>query len=229
MLISTGEDVGRLLVLQWRRVSYRQRLRQRVDHVFERVGASASGAASCRCHPQETDGPRRILKPPEPGSPQERAEGVPVHCYGRGYVSYSSPVINLDSPCPVVGESGLGKSTLVNTLFNTKLYPQKTPVAPHEERPQTVAIESISAGEFIPHCFHQHVLTSFRHRGEWRAAAPHRSGHTWIRRLCEQRREVPSHSRTYQTFLLTPGFPAGNRLSTTSNLASTHTWIRRTA
>lgn len=47
----------------------------------------------------------------------------------------------------LAGESGLGKSTLVNTLFNHKLYPKKEVPAPHMERPKTVAIESISAGE----------------------------------------------------------------------------------
>jgi len=44
------------------------------------------------------------------------------------------------------GESGLGKSTLVNTLFNTTLYPPKEPLPPAAERPKTVAIESIGAG-----------------------------------------------------------------------------------
>ncbi|EAU93202.1 septin AspB [Coprinopsis cinerea okayama7 len=47
--------------------------------------------------------------------------------------------------CMVVGESGLGKSTLVNTLFNTTLYPPKEPLPPSAERPKTVAIESIGA------------------------------------------------------------------------------------
>jgi septin 7 len=37
----------------------------------------------------------------------------------------------------------------VNTLFNTTLYPPKVPLAPSEERPQTVAIESIGAGTSI--------------------------------------------------------------------------------
>ncbi|CAG7846182.1 Septin homolog spn1 [Serendipita indica DSM 11827] len=45
----------------------------------------------------------------------------------------------------VVGESGLGKSTLINTLFNTTLYAPKEVLAPSAERPKTVAIQSISA------------------------------------------------------------------------------------
>jgi len=45
----------------------------------------------------------------------------------------------------VVGESGLGKSTLINTLFNTSLYAPKEPLPPSAERPKTVSIESISA------------------------------------------------------------------------------------
>ncbi|KAM7206836.1 Septin domain containing protein [Naviculisporaceae sp. PSN 640] len=46
----------------------------------------------------------------------------------------------------VVGESGLGKSTLVNTLFNTSLYPPKERKGPSLEfTPKTVTIQSISA------------------------------------------------------------------------------------
>lgn len=46
----------------------------------------------------------------------------------------------------VVGESGLGKSTLVNTLFNTSLYPPKEPKGPSLDIiPKTVTIQSISA------------------------------------------------------------------------------------
>lgn len=44
------------------------------------------------------------------------------------------------------GESGLGKSTLVNTLFNTSLYPPRERKGPSLDIiPKTVSIQSISA------------------------------------------------------------------------------------
>jgi septin 7 len=44
------------------------------------------------------------------------------------------------------GESGLGKSTLVNTLFNTSLYPPKERKPPSLDIiPKTVSIQSLSA------------------------------------------------------------------------------------
>ncbi|KAI7872365.1 Septin-domain-containing protein [Spinellus fusiger] len=45
----------------------------------------------------------------------------------------------------VVGESGLGKSTLVNTLFNTSLYPPKNGTELSHETPQTVEVQSITS------------------------------------------------------------------------------------
>ncbi|KAK1922612.1 putative Septin ring protein [Papiliotrema laurentii] len=45
----------------------------------------------------------------------------------------------------VVGESGLGKSTLINTLFDTKLYEPRSIPEPGAERGSTVQIESISS------------------------------------------------------------------------------------
>lgn len=46
----------------------------------------------------------------------------------------------------IAGESGLGKSTLVNTLFNTSLYPPKERKGPSLDIiPKTVSIQSISA------------------------------------------------------------------------------------
>ncbi|KAG1469180.1 hypothetical protein G6F56_003402 [Rhizopus delemar] len=47
--------------------------------------------------------------------------------------------------CMVVGESGLGKSTLVNTLFNTQLYPPKETVELTHETTQTVEVKSITS------------------------------------------------------------------------------------
>lgn len=45
-----------------------------------------------------------------------------------------------------VGESGLGKSTLVNTLFNSTLYPTKERKVPSLDiQPKTVNIQAISA------------------------------------------------------------------------------------
>jgi septin 7 len=84
----------------------------------------------------------------------------------------------------VVGESGLGKSTLINTLFNTTLYPRKEVPPPHHERPKTVAIESISSGklqhmESLILVSHAHImpfsaLALFRHRRERRPFATER-------------------------------------------------------
>lgn len=62
-------------------------------------------------------------------------------------VSATKLILLLWSTWPSIGESGLGKSTLVNTLFNTTLYPPKEVLPPSAERPKTVAIESISAGK----------------------------------------------------------------------------------
>jgi septin 7 len=61
-----------------------------------------------------------------------------------GYVR-AHPTFYADYPC-IAGESGLGKSTLVNTLFNTSLYPPRERKGPSLDiMPKTVSIQSISA------------------------------------------------------------------------------------
>lgn len=45
----------------------------------------------------------------------------------------------------VVGESGLGKSTLISTIFNMPLYPPRSPRDPAAESPKTVDIQTVNA------------------------------------------------------------------------------------
>ncbi|ODV62795.1 septin CDC3, partial [Ascoidea rubescens DSM 1968] len=45
----------------------------------------------------------------------------------------------------IIGENGLGKTTLVNTLFNRSLFPEKDPKDPASEPPSSVEIETVSA------------------------------------------------------------------------------------
>lgn len=57
---------------------------------------------------------------------------------------WRSGILRTDNQFP--GESGLGKSTLVNTLFNTSLYPPKERKQPSLDfSPKTVNIQAISA------------------------------------------------------------------------------------
>ena len=44
----------------------------------------------------------------------------------------------------VVGESGLGKSSLVNSLFNAELFPPKKDVALSEETPKEIVLKAIT-------------------------------------------------------------------------------------
>ena len=46
----------------------------------------------------------------------------------------------------VVGEGGLGKATLVNTLFGTQIIPPRAPLSANEPAPTAVSIKSHTAG-----------------------------------------------------------------------------------
>lgn len=96
---------------------------------------------------------RRFCQSSEPGAQKVGQEGIPVYYHGRWSVSsvLGQSIMNtgpLLIRCSYhsLGESGLGKSTLINTLFNTTLYAPKEPLPPSADRPKTVSIESISAG-----------------------------------------------------------------------------------
>ena len=98
----------------------------------------------------------RLCKPPKSSSQKVCSKGLPVYLHGRRYVPPPCRLRSLLTAPPVIsckfvlylGESGLGKSTLINTLFNTTLYAPKEILAPSAERPKTVAIQSISAGQY---------------------------------------------------------------------------------
>jgi septin 7 len=80
-------------------------------------------------------------------APQECPQRLQLQCHGCWYALFDlfSPFHSLGAN-PSLGESGLGKSTLVNTLFNTSLYPPKERKPPSLDiSPKTVAIQSISA------------------------------------------------------------------------------------
>jgi len=70
--------------------------------------------------------------------------------------SVAVALIGIDTPTPfspeLPGESGLGKSTLINTLFENKLFDleqrsRNAAPPPGTDRGRTVGIESISSGE----------------------------------------------------------------------------------
>ncbi|KAL9124567.1 MAG: hypothetical protein Q9217_006115 [Psora testacea] len=66
-----------------------------------------------------------------------------VMVVGKEFRFLISSIMHILMPA---GESGLGKSTLVNTLFNTSLYPPKERKGPSIDiMPKTVSIQSISA------------------------------------------------------------------------------------
>lgn len=67
------------------------------------------------------------------------------HGYGvasvtkRGFLKFIS--------CYILGQSGLGKSTLINTLFKSKISRKSVQPSSEERIPKTIEIKSITHGE----------------------------------------------------------------------------------
>ncbi len=84
--------------------------------------------------------------------PNYGSNSYTLHCHPHHPASRSYPLAARTPPCFWLcnhpGESGLGKSTLINTLFETRLYGPKQLPGPGADRGKTVQIESISAGEW---------------------------------------------------------------------------------
>lgn len=102
----------------------------------------------------------------------------------------------------VPGESGLGKSTLVNSLFLTDLHKDRKllnaegepAVAPNTRQPhrrlQTCCVFLTCRANQSDGGDHQ---AHGGHRGEGREAEADHRGHPWVRRRCRQQRVVRSH------------------------------------
>lgn len=65
---------------------------------------------------------------------------------GTAHVSYSSPIIFIKLYL-IIGQTGLGKSTLVNTLFASHLIDSKGRQAVDDMEKQTTRIEAVSHGK----------------------------------------------------------------------------------
>lgn len=99
---------------------------------------------------------------------------------------------------PPLGDSGLGKSTLINTLFEHKLYDLAAPRSlangssmNGNATGKTVAIESKSAGERSPSADFPNAYSVLsvpsRYRGKRGSPQVDRGGHTWVWRFRQQR------------------------------------------
>lgn len=99
----------------------------------------------------------------------------------------------------VAGESGLGKTTFINTLFSTTI----KNYADHRRRHQkqidkTVEIE-ITKAELEEKFFKGSsftILSPFHQsHPDKLSSSPHRHRHSWLRRLCQQQRLMATHHR----------------------------------
>ncbi|KAF8306359.1 septin AspB [Clavulina sp. PMI_390] len=114
-----------------------------VDSASAHTNAYTNGSADPVANGRSAAGPNGSL--PSGGAVRKKLMGYVGFANLPNQVHRKSVRKGFQFTAMVVGESGLGKSTLINTLFATELYPEKEPLPPSAERPSTVAIESISA------------------------------------------------------------------------------------
>lgn len=92
---------------------------------------------------------RRLRHPPGPNPQEKPQEGIRVQFDGCRYVGGQCARLKgrySPSSTLLAGESGLGKSTLVNTLFKSRISRQTCTPGPHEV-PRTIEVNSVSHGK----------------------------------------------------------------------------------
>ncbi|CED85121.1 cell division control gtp binding protein [Phaffia rhodozyma] len=89
--------------------------------------------------------PEEPFKAPSPAVTRKKLSGYVGFANLPNQVHRKSVRKGFQFTAMVVGESGLGKSTLINTLFSTTIKPQRLYSQPGSELPSTVSVESTSA------------------------------------------------------------------------------------
>ncbi|KAM7038953.1 septin-12 [Acridotheres tristis] len=123
--------------------------------------AAGSGAAVTPEHGSSLEPEERSMEPPAVPEEEEEEEGAvplsmapgPVGCQLFGYVGIEAVLDQMkiktmktgfEFNIMVVGQSGLGKSTMVNTLFKSKVSRKSSQPGQEERIPKTVQLQSIT-------------------------------------------------------------------------------------
>lgn len=106
-----------------------------------------------------------------------------VICVGKDTVS-GAYVLGLTGSA---GQTGLGKSTLINTIFASHLIDSKGRLRPDEQSRSTTEIQTVSHGSLrLLLLMHLGLLTICSDRGEWRPIKTEHCRYPWLRRPGQQ-------------------------------------------